>query len=168
MEQTANAALQGMTDEANRRFEEAKTMRNLNLEDARFRLGLDDMLQTRNAAEAEKVYQSEYGRQQDQINTMMNQASFKSGERANQASRQQAGIQQGMNYMGQGSAYRQNVQQLNNKKPVNTNIVGTGTQQITNQPAPTTNPTGGYNPYGPWAPKTAPQPYQPYYQPGVK
>lgn len=157
MEQVGNATTQAMTDEGNRRFEEAKTMRGLNLEDERFRLGLDDMLQTRRAAEAEKVYQSEYGRQQDQINTVMNQAAFNSGERANQASRQQAAIQQGSNYLGQGTAYRLNTQQLNNKKPVNPNIVGTGTGPVNQQPQQYQTNYNSYSPsnmYGGKAPLT--------------
>lgn len=141
MEQAGNVATTNMTDEANRAFEEAKTMRGLNIDDARFRAGLEDTQQTRQAAEAEKEYQSEYGREQDIINTIMNQAAFKSGEQANQASRQQAGIQQGMNYLGQAAAYRQNVQQLKNKGDVDTNIVGvpSNSYQTPNTPAPTYN-----------------------------
>jgi hypothetical protein len=124
MEAAGNVSTTNMTDEANRNFEEAKNLRGLNIEDARFRANLEDMLQTRRAAENEKVYQSEYGRQQDQINTIMNQAAFNSGERANLASRQQAGVQQGLNYLGQAAAYRQNVQQLDSKKKVDPSIVG--------------------------------------------
>lgn len=163
MEQGGNASIQSMIDEANRRFEEAKTVRGLNIDDARFRAGLDDMLQTRRAAEAEKVYQSEYGRQQDLINTIMNQAAFRSGERANQASRQQAAIQQGLNYTGQAGAYRQNLQQLQNKKGLDPNIVGV--QGATQQP---TYKSFSYTPFQTQTQRTSQvQPYSSYqYQGG--
>lgn len=162
MEAAGNASIQSMTDEAGRRYEESKTVRGLNIDDARFRAGLEDMLQTRRAAEAEKVYQSDYGRQQDMINTIMNQAAFRSGERANQASRQQAAVQQGMNYLGQAGAYRQNIQQLQNKKELDPNIVGVGGTQA--------QPTYKSYSYTPFQQRTQQvQPYSSYqYQGGYQ
>ena len=82
---------------------------------------------------------------------------------------EQAGIQQGLNYMGQGAAYRQNTQQLNNKKPVNTNIIGTGTGNV-NQPT-YQPPANNYNYFQPT--QLTPKPaystgYQPYYNPNQK
>src|SRR5262249_27055270 len=144
-----------------RNYEEAKALRGLNIDDARFRAGLQDTLQTRQAAEAEKVYQSDYGRQQDIINTIMNQAAFNSGERANQASRTQAGIQQGLNYLGQAAAYRQNVQQLNNKKPVDQSIVGVPSSSYAVN-APTNYTKFAYSPFQSRTQQTSPYPTYQY------
>ena len=143
-EQEGDLTTQGMIADANRRFEEEKNVRGLKLsqeqqiaaqlaqreqaqaaenqagykadvDENRFQTGLADTLQTRKAAEAEKAYQASYGRQQDVVNTKMNQAQFQSAERANEASRSQAAIQQALNYMNQGGNYRLNVAQLQQK-----------------------------------------------------
>lgn len=172
-EQEGQLATQAMTDDANRNYEEAKTVRGLRLgreetlanmalarqqaqaqenqvgykfgddaaryqaglaqwlqsqqageadksfqygrDENRYQTGLADTLQTRLAAEQEKAYQANYARQQDIVNTKMNQAQFQSAERANEASRQQASIQQALNYMNQAGNYRLNAAQLQQK-----------------------------------------------------
>ncbi len=143
-EQEGDLTTQSMIQDAQRNYEEAKNLRGLRLgreetlanmllqregaqagenqagyrfgvEENRFQTGLADTLQTRQAAEQEKKYQADYGRQQDVVNTQMNQAQFQSAERANEASRQQAAIQQALNYMNQGGNYRLNTAQLQQK-----------------------------------------------------
>jgi hypothetical protein len=172
--QIGEAAIQKMIEDENRNYEEAKNLRALRLgreetlagqqfgqeqaqagqnqasyqagrDEARYMAGLKDTLQTRKAAEAEKAYNAKYGQQQDIVNTKMNQAQFQSAERANQASREQAAIQQGLNYLNQGGNFRINTAQLsktenkgNNQIPYD--ILGTaqGAGQVAGALAPTT------------------------------
>lgn len=124
MKQAGDTATQSLIDEANRRYQEAQNVRQMDIANEQYKTGLADTAITRDAAEQEKAYQAKYGQAQDLINNAFNTAAFNSGEVANQASREQAGVTQAMNYLGQGSTYGLNLQQLANKKPSNSDIVG--------------------------------------------
>src|SRR3990167_3305009 len=78
----------------------------------KYKTGLEDITETRRAAENEKQFLYQKAGEQDRINTIMGQAQFQEGKRQAGASREQAAINEALNYLGQGGSYRLGQAQL--------------------------------------------------------
>ena len=106
---------QMLEDQARYMADQNLTTQQLQAGEEKYKTGLADTTATRAAAEAEKKYSYDYGKDQDIINTIMNQAQYGQGQRQDESSNRQAAIQAKLNYLNQGGVYRLNAAQLENK-----------------------------------------------------